>query len=106
MNDIDEFELILDREREDVGATSCTFYVPDPYWEGDFRLISMPGVKLRERMHGWISSEAIKRLFCEDGLEIFCSFPVICETVRGAIVGSFHKAVRVSLSGLRWKGKC
>src|SRR5262245_35017963 len=37
-----------------LGADSCTFYVRDPWWADDFRLLFMPGVAYVEPMHGFI----------------------------------------------------
>ncbi len=36
-----------------LNATSCTFYLRDPLWSDELRLIAMPGVRFTEPMHGF-----------------------------------------------------
>jgi GAF domain-containing protein len=50
---IDEVNRILEQGRLQVEATSCTFYVRDPFWPDALRLVAMPGVKLIEPMYGF-----------------------------------------------------
>jgi putative methionine-R-sulfoxide reductase with GAF domain len=62
---------LLDDERLNLGATSCTLYVPDTYWDGEYRLVSMPGVKIREPMYGFGFPASSRRLICEGDPEVF-----------------------------------
>ncbi len=73
MSCIGDLERSLDEERERVGAASCTLYVQDPYWTDEVRLVCMPGVKVREPMHGWIFNPNSKRLMCQGKQAVFVS---------------------------------
>jgi hypothetical protein len=70
---IEEIERRLDQERERLGAGSCTLYVRDAYWQGEYRLVCMPGVKIREPMYGLVSPAPTKRMICEGETEVFLS---------------------------------
>jgi GAF domain-containing protein len=72
---LDNLDRILDEERKLLHADSCTFYVRDPYWPDRFRLVSMPGVRLREPMHGFIFTEGGRRVISEGEKEVFCTEP-------------------------------
>lgn len=51
--------------RMDLAAASCTFYVRDPYWTDEFRLLAWPGVKVVETMHGFLGTEGSKAVVVE-----------------------------------------
>lgn len=69
---IQEITKLLDEKRAALGASSCTLYVPDPYWTDEYRLVCMPGVKIQEPMYGFISPEQSKRIIYDDRTAIFC----------------------------------
>src|SRR5258708_28085437 len=69
---IKEITELLHRESAGLGATSCTLYVPDPYWTDEYRLVCMPGVKIQEPMHGFISPDQSKRIIYDGRLTLFC----------------------------------
>ncbi|MBZ0268041.1 SpoIIE family protein phosphatase [bacterium] len=46
----------MDKLRQSVGAQSVTFYVQDPLWPDEFRLVAMPGVRHSEPMRGFTMS--------------------------------------------------
>src|SRR5688572_4350269 len=41
---IDMASELLERATTDLDASSCTFYVRDPWWPTEYRLLNMPGV--------------------------------------------------------------
>ncbi len=87
---IERLDQLLDKERQRLGATSCTFYVRDPFWVDELRLVCMPGVRLRETMHGFVFTDLTKRLLAADPVELFCRTselpsPTPEETVRTSI---------------------
>jgi GAF domain-containing protein/transcriptional regulator with XRE-family HTH domain len=66
---------ILQKACKEMRASSSTFYVRDPFWPGDFRLVAMPGVQMQEPMHGFVGLEGTQRVlkmgdceFCTDTL--------------------------------------
>jgi hypothetical protein len=44
---------LLSELAENVGASSCTFYVRDPIWSNEFHLVAMTGVSIVEAMYGF-----------------------------------------------------
>ncbi len=62
--------LILDAKRE-LDAQSLTFYIRDPFWSDEFRLLLMPGVKVTEPMHGFMNSHNAARMI-ESGRPHVC----------------------------------
>jgi serine phosphatase RsbU (regulator of sigma subunit)/putative methionine-R-sulfoxide reductase with GAF domain len=59
---------ILDAGMKDIGASSCTFYVQDPWWPDQLFLVFMPGVKISEPMHGFVlPSSSYMRVAGHDG---------------------------------------
>jgi GAF domain-containing protein/transcriptional regulator with XRE-family HTH domain len=66
---------ILEDARQTLRALSCTFYVRDPFWPAEWRLIAMPGVQVPEPMHGFVCPEGTRSVlemgdceFCPDTL--------------------------------------
>jgi GAF domain-containing protein/transcriptional regulator with XRE-family HTH domain len=66
---------ILEDARQTLRALSCTFYVRDPFWPAEWRLVAMPGVRVPEPMHGFVSPEGTRSVlergdceFCPDTL--------------------------------------
>lgn len=53
---------LLEQELRSLGASSSTFYVRDPWWSTEFRLLLMPGVLHQEPMHGLILPSEAKRV--------------------------------------------
>lgn len=67
----DRLNEALESAMLDTGATSCTFYVRDPFWPDEMHLIAMPGVTVKEPMHGFTFPPHSKRVVAEGELEIF-----------------------------------
>jgi GAF domain-containing protein len=57
----------LEHGMKELGASSCTFYVCDPWWPGEFRLLLMPGVQYPETMHGFNTPRNAKAVIADDG---------------------------------------
>jgi putative methionine-R-sulfoxide reductase with GAF domain len=64
-------EMILGTELTALGASCATFYVRDPWWHGEYRLVLMPGVTIAEPMHGFVFPQAVKQLICEGDPESY-----------------------------------
>ncbi len=64
---------LMDRVRIRLAAQSCTLYVPDTYWADEYRLVSMPGVRIREPMFGFGFPASSRRIICEGHPEMFLS---------------------------------
>jgi serine phosphatase RsbU (regulator of sigma subunit) len=47
-------EKILEAGRQNLGASSCIFYILDPWWIDQFVPVFMPGVNNTEPMHGFV----------------------------------------------------
>jgi putative methionine-R-sulfoxide reductase with GAF domain len=74
---IARLERHLDEERVRLGAASCTFYVADPYWQTEYRLVCMPGVKFREPMYGFMTLDrSTHDLICDGPPEKFVTATV------------------------------
>jgi GAF domain-containing protein len=69
---IRELTEYLEHVRVALGAASCTLYVPDPYWIDEFRLVCMPGVKMQEPMHGFLSPDQSRRNIYDGRHILFC----------------------------------
>jgi GAF domain-containing protein len=52
-------------------ASSCTFYIRDPHWIDEYRLVAMTGVKRDESMYGFTSPESARRLLTEGEAEVY-----------------------------------
>src|SRR5206468_3384349 len=65
-------EALITECMKKLGAVSCTFYVEDPWWPGELRLIFMPGVKFREPMQGFLIPSRSKTAVTEGkGIRLF-----------------------------------
>jgi GAF domain-containing protein len=62
---------MVDRGRRILRASSCAFYVQDPIWKGDFRLVALPGVNFPGTMHGFLTSETSKEVVAQGLPETF-----------------------------------
>lgn len=51
---VDALHARLDAARRTWGADCCTFFLRDPWWTTEFRLLAMPGVEIPEPMHGFV----------------------------------------------------
>src|SRR5712692_10363969 len=52
---IQSADATLRRALRSIGARCATFYVRDPWYTNELRLVSMPGVRVKEPMHGFAS---------------------------------------------------
>lgn len=68
---LEDIKQVLESEAKEIGAASCTFYVRDPFWPDELRLIAMPGVHYAEPMHGFTFPPHSKRVVAEGDPEIF-----------------------------------
>jgi GAF domain-containing protein len=57
---------------KEVEASSCTFYVEDPWWPGELRLVLLPGVKYTEPMQGFLVPETTKRFVTQGETPRYC----------------------------------
>ena len=55
----------------ELGASSCSFYVQDPWWAGEMRLQHLPGVQHAEPMHGFLMPLSAKRIVTQGAAEFF-----------------------------------
>jgi hypothetical protein len=53
----------------DLGAESATLYMRDPSWLDEYRLVLMPGVTMREPMHGFLFPLRTKQVIEEGDTE-------------------------------------
>jgi putative methionine-R-sulfoxide reductase with GAF domain len=79
---LDNIKETLESARTRLNAASCTFYVCDPFWNEEMRLIAMPGVRLTEPMHGFCFPPHSKRVLVEGAAEIFSSHAPSNEQLR------------------------
>jgi hypothetical protein len=73
--DLEKLSHQLDEKRKSLSACSCTLYVRDAYWDGQYRLVCMPGVAIREPMYGLVAPDPSRRAICEGDAEVFQSNP-------------------------------
>src|SRR5438128_1168378 len=50
----EQLKTAIHEAKSNFGADSCTFYIQDPWWPEDLRLLFMPGVMIQEPMHGFL----------------------------------------------------
>src|SRR6266404_7471755 len=91
---LENIEKTLDRKRRRLGASSCTFYVRDPYWTDEFRLVFMPGVKIQEPMHGFTFSPPAREVIADGESAIFCDFAQRGRNRRKSVPGTIPSGVR------------
>lgn len=65
---------LLISELKKLGAASSTFYVRDPDWDEEFRLVFMPGVKVVEPMHGFLFPRAVRKRFFSGGAKKYVTY--------------------------------
>lgn len=66
--------LSLNEIRKRLEATSCTFYVRDPFWPGELRLLHMDGIRIKEPMHGFVFPSTAKRVISHGGPQVFSAY--------------------------------
>ncbi len=57
-------ECLLREGLSRLRAASGTFYVRDPWWPDEYRLLYMPGVRIREPMHGFLFPAGARDAIC------------------------------------------
>ena len=62
MKDRHPSEILFSNGLRECGAQSGTFYIRDPYWSHDLRLVYMPGVTYPEPMYGFLIPESSRTL--------------------------------------------
>jgi len=70
---LDTINITLETFKAEIGADSCTFYVRDPFWQEELRLIAMPGVHIKEPMHGFAFPPHSTAVVSDGATEIFSS---------------------------------
>ena len=68
---LDTIKKDLEAAKNDMNAASCTFYVHDPFWSDELRLIAMPGVQITEPMYGFAFPPHSTRVVSDGDPEIF-----------------------------------
>lgn len=63
----------IDLIKTQLEASSCTFYLRDPFWRNELRLIAMSGIEYLEPMYGFRVSRHSKGTADNSELEIFSS---------------------------------
>jgi sigma-B regulation protein RsbU (phosphoserine phosphatase) len=67
----DSLNLKLAEAARKFNASSCTFYIRDPHWTDEYRLVAMTGVKRDESMYGFTSPESARKLLLEGPAEVY-----------------------------------
>ena len=60
-------EFVKSHSSKATCLSSCTFYVRDPLWPEEYRLLFMPGVTVREPMHGFMFPPKTRDLIATRG---------------------------------------
>ena len=68
---LDTIKKDLEAARKKMNAASCTFYVRDPFWSDELRLIAMPGVQITEPMYGFAFPPHSTKVVSDGEVEIF-----------------------------------
>jgi GAF domain-containing protein len=68
---IDSLNQKLAQAAVEFNASSCTFYIRDPHWIDEYRLVAMTGVKQDEAMYGFTSPESARKLLSEGETEVY-----------------------------------
>lgn len=58
-------EFVRSQIGQKSSPSSCTFYVRDPWWPDEYRLVCMSGVHFKEPMYGFMFPPGSKRLICD-----------------------------------------
>lgn len=69
---LSEVNDLLENAIKELDAISCTFYIRDPFWTDELRLVSMPGVKFVEPMHGFTFPTRPRGILADKDIEFFC----------------------------------
>ena len=64
---------LLEQRRRDLGASSCTFYLRDPYWSHNFRIAALCNVRYEEPMYGFASPSPARDVILGREQELFVS---------------------------------
>ncbi|MBV9209152.1 MAG: SpoIIE family protein phosphatase [Acidobacteria bacterium] len=78
----------LEHAVKEMDASSCIFYIRDPHWINEYRLVAMTGVKREETMYGFLNSESTRSVVFKGELEIFNS-----DAFRGAGSRELHSTI-------------
>lgn len=68
---LDTINKALAKAKDEMKAASCTFYVRDPFWSKELRLIAMPGVQIKEPMYGFAFPPHSTKVVTDGDIEIF-----------------------------------
>lgn len=62
---VDKLKAIVSEAQDELGADSCTFYIHDPWWPDDLRILFMFGVRVPEPMHGLLMPSDSRKTVAE-----------------------------------------
>jgi GAF domain-containing protein len=68
---IDILNQRLAQAVEEFQASSCTFYIRDPHWIDEYRLVATTGVRRDESMYGFISPESARQVLADGEAEVY-----------------------------------
>lgn len=68
---VEKARRLFDERCAQLEASPCTFYVRDPIWKGEYRLLLMHGVRHPDPMYGFLHSSDAKRILVGDPSEEF-----------------------------------
>jgi GAF domain-containing protein len=68
---IDSLNQKLAQAAVEFQASSCTFYIRDPHWIDEYRLVAMTGVQRDEAMYGFTSPESARKLLTAGETEVY-----------------------------------
>lgn len=83
---------LIESIQNQIDATSCTFYLRDPLWSDELRLVAMPGVQFTEPMYGFSFPGSYKKNLTDSDLEVFSS-----DIEAGK---QYHENIEFSLEGI------
>src|SRR5215213_6693460 len=85
---LEKITKALEAARDELKAASCTFYVRDPFWSDELRLVAMPGVQIIEPMYGFAFPPHSTSVVSKGDVEIFSSDTQSDERLREEIDSS------------------
>jgi len=73
-NALEASRELLTAALKKLGASSSTFYLRDPDWDDEFRLVFMPGVEIVEPMHGFLIPDSVRKKFVSGGAKQYVTY--------------------------------
>jgi GAF domain-containing protein len=88
---LEEGRRRLEDGSKKLGAASCTFYVRDPWWPDEHRLLYMIGVTITEPMYGFLFPASAKQVITSGPPEEYFQYPADAEGPRANPPALFRK---------------